>query len=348
MMKNYTFREVAEGESFDPNILCENVPFTQAGFYGEWQKKIGRTVKRFVVSGADDSEKVVAYFQIIKFPLLFGKNYLYIPYGPVTKDESESFLSDLKKELIHIAKKENAVFVRLDFTPSIATEVLSKHFTKAPAYTYHSSYFQPRVEWFLGLDKTEEEIFQDMHEKTRYSIRTSEKRGIKTELVTEDFEKYFDVFYRLMSTTSERNHFGLHSKKYYENIFRNLSKENSYLLIAKFEGKVLAIDVVMVFGGVANYVFGASSDEERTRLPAYLGLWKAICYAKKIGCEYYNFGGITPENDDFKGWDGLTKFKKRFGGKEVKHSDFFDVIVSPFWYHLYNFRKRIKNIKLFK
>jgi hypothetical protein len=41
-----------------------------------------------------------------------------------------------------------------------------------------------------------------------------------------------------------------------------------------------------------------------------------------------------------------TIFKKKFGGKEIAHSDFFDVVVNPFWYHLYNFRKRIKKISL--
>ena len=338
-MKNYTFREVGESENFDPNNLCENVPFTQAAFFGEWQKKVGRTVKSFVVQ---DGQETVAYFQFIKYALIFGKTYLYIPYGPVTKDSSEEFLLALKKELKQIAQKENAVFVRLDFSPVIANETLSKFFTKAPSYTYHSAHFQPRVDWFLGLDKSEEEIFADMHDKTRYSIRTSEKRGITTEIITNDFEKYFDAFYDLMSVTAKRDDFGLHSKKYYQNIFADLAKTNSYLVVARFEQKILAVAMVVVYGGVANYVYGASSDEERTRLPAYSGLWTAIKYAKKMGCSYFNFGGITAENAESKEWDGLTKFKKRFGGKAVVHSDFYDVVVSSFWYHLYNFRKRLK------
>ena len=33
---------------------------------------------------------------------------------------------------------------------------------------------------------------------------------------------------------------------------------------------------------------------------------------------------------------------QNFGGQEIIHSDLFDIIVQPFWYRLYNFRKFIK------
>jgi lipid II:glycine glycyltransferase (peptidoglycan interpeptide bridge formation enzyme) len=147
-----------------------------------------------------------------------------------------------------------------------------------------------------------------------------------------------------MEETAKRNGFRLHEKNYYWNIFRNLSKTNSYLSIAKYKQKVLAIDLVIIFGGIANYVFGGLSNEERNRMPAHVAQWKAICYAKQCNCAYYNFGGISTDNNLYKGWDGLTTFKKKFGGKEVGHSDFFDIVVNPLWYHLYNFRKLIKKI----
>ena len=37
-MNNFKIREIENGENFDPSIFCENVPFTQASFYGDWQK----------------------------------------------------------------------------------------------------------------------------------------------------------------------------------------------------------------------------------------------------------------------------------------------------------------------
>src|SRR3989344_5851046 len=232
-MKKFEFREIGN-ENYDPSNLCENVPFTQASFYGDWQKSLGRTVKRFLTYSGNE---VVAYVQLIKYPLLLGKSYFYIPYGPVTKDFSEDFFANLKQELKRIAKVENSVFVRLDFTPPATSEALSEFFTKAPLYTYHSAYFQPRVEWFLSLEKSENEILVAMHEKTRYSIRLAERKQITAEIVRGDFEKYFEIFYELMIETAKRNGFSLHQKSYYENIFQNLHKINSYLSIARYGQK---------------------------------------------------------------------------------------------------------------
>ncbi len=337
-MQQFELREIGEDYIFDPTIIYENTPFTQARFYGDWQKNLGRTVRRFLVSNKGE---VVAYFQIIKYPLLFGKSYFYIPYGPVVKDFSEDFFNNLKKELILIAKMENVVFIRLDFTPPVSSEILSKFFTKAPLYTYHSAYFQPRLEWFLDLDKSEDELLMAMHGKARYCIRLAKRKEIAVE-ITKDFGKYFNDFYKLMSETAERNGFNLHNRDYYESIFKNLSYSNSYLSIARYGGKILVIDLIIVFGKIANYVFGGSSNEERNRMPTYAAQWEAILHAKQLDCDYYNFGGIATEGQIYKGWEGLTVFKKKFGGHELKHSDFFDVVISQPWYRLYNLRKFIK------
>ena len=164
------------------------------------------------------------------------------------------------------------------------------------------------------------------------------------EIITGDFVRYFDIFYELMSETAKRNGFSIHQKNYYKNIFQNLYKTKSYLSVAKYGQKVLAIDLVVVFGKIANYVFGGSSSEERNRVPTYLAQWEAICHAKKLNCDFYNFGGISINDKIYIGWKGLTIFKKKFGGKEITHSDFFDVIVNQFWYRLYNFRKQLQKI----
>lgn len=80
-------------------------------------------------------------------------------------------------------------------------------------------------------------------------------------------------------------------------------------------------------------------------MPTYLAQWKAIVYAKDKGYAYYNFGGITTDTI-YKGWEGLTLFKKKFGGREVKHSSFFDVVGSPLWYRLYTIRKWVKKLSI--
>jgi lipid II:glycine glycyltransferase (peptidoglycan interpeptide bridge formation enzyme) len=180
-----------------------------------------------------------------------------------------------------------------------------------------------------------------MHEKTRYSVRLAMKKGVITEIVRSDFEKYFEVFYDLMSGTAKRNGFSLHQKNYYQNIFKNLQSGNAYLVVARYKEKILVIKLILRYGQVAYSVFSGSSNDHRDLRPTYLVQWVAISEAKRLGHNFYNFGGIS-SGKIYQGWDGLTVFKKNFGGMEITHSNFFDIIVQPFWYYLYNFRKLIK------
>lgn len=339
------FKELTPDEYFDPLALCPETPLTQAQFYGDWQKSLGREVKRFV---AYDNEDVIAYLQLIRYPLIGDKNYWYAPYGPVIKIFSENLLTALRMMLARVFEKENAVFIRLDFTPPLEDEstqaLLSKLFHTARPYTHHAAHFQPRREWLLELNKPEGELLGAMDKKTRYSIRLAEQKGVTGEIIEVNFEKYFDSFYRLMVETSSRNSFGLHPKEYYENIFKNLhAVQNSYLSVARYNDKILVVDVIIIFGTTATYVFGSSSTEYRDLMPSYVAQWKAITHAQKLGCLRYNFGGIATPDSAHKGWRGLSAFKKKFGGRLVRHSEFYDFVGHPFWYHLYNFRKLVKS-----
>lgn len=342
-MQGFKLRELPENEQFEPSTLFTNTPFTQSSFYGAWQISLGRKVRRFTIL---KEGSVIGFFQIIRYPLLRKKTYLYSPYGPLTHDTSPEFFIFLKTEIARITKEENAVFTRLDFTPPLPDTTLAPYFTKAPLSTYHSAYFQPRVEWCMDLTKKEEELLARMDKKHRYSIRMAESKDIKVEIVKENFNTYFDIFYEIMSETSERNKFNLHPKAYYQNIFKNLNSDYAFVVLARLGERILAVDVIIMYGGIANYVYGASRNEERERMPSYLAQWKAILEAKAQGCTHYTFGGISTPAHRNKGWEGLSRFKTRFGGEEMIHSQFFDVVADPILYHLYNIRKFIKNIGL--
>lgn len=336
------FSPILKDESFDPLIISADAPFTQARIYGEWQESLGRKTFRFSVMKDDQP---VAYVQLIEYPLIRGKKYLYAPYGPVVGEFSNEILSAIKEKMIEVARERNAVFIRLDFTPAnngkSRTGLLGRYFKRAPLYTYHSSYFQPRAEWVLDLKKNEEEIYNGIHEKNRYSIRLAGRKGVTTEVISSDFTRYFDDFYRLMKETSERNGFSLHEKEYYKNIFDKLKPEHAYLVLAKYEGAILTVDLIIFYGKMANYVFAGSSDAHRNLGITHIAQWEAIKHAKKLGCTEYNFGGVSLGNV-YKGWEGLTRFKTRFGGRELIHSDLYDIVSQPFWYYLYNLRKLMR------
>jgi lipid II:glycine glycyltransferase (peptidoglycan interpeptide bridge formation enzyme) len=184
-----------------------------------------------------------------------------------------------------------------------------------------------------------------MHPKNRYNIRLAENKGVVIEIIENNFEKYFEDFYNLMERTAKRNNFKLHPKVYYKNIFENCEEnKNAFLILAKHGDKILAISLILLFGETAYFVFGGSSDEYKNLMAPHLSHWQGIIEAKNRGYKFYNFGAVS-SGSSYKEFEGISIFKKRFGGQPLEYSDSYDLILKPIWYRLYNLRKWALNQK---
>jgi lipid II:glycine glycyltransferase (peptidoglycan interpeptide bridge formation enzyme) len=116
------------------------------------------------------------------------------------------------------------------------------------------------------------------------------------------------------------------------------------LLIASYNHQPIASLMAFAHGNTAWYFYGASTDEERNRMPAYLLQWKAILWAKNKGCRTYDLWGIPdyPEDeleDQFlkrsNGLWGVYRFKRGFGGEVHRTVGAWDRVYQPFIYKLY-------------
>ena len=105
--------------------------------------------------------------------------------------------------------------------------------------------------------------------------------------------------------------------------------------------------MVFASGRRAWYVYGASNDEERNRMPVYLLQWEAIRWAKARGCEEYDLWGVPDENEDVleanfesrhDGLWGVYRFKRGFGGEVKRAAQTLDRVYNPLLYKLYLWR----------
>jgi len=92
------------------------------------------------------------------------------------------------------------------------------------------------------------------------------------------------------------------------------------------------------------YFYGASSDEERNRMPTYLLQYEAMLWAKRKGCQWYDMWGIPDvdetqlENEFLDHHDGLWgvyRFKRGFGGDVKRSVGAFDFVYQPLLYRAY-------------
>jgi peptidoglycan pentaglycine glycine transferase (the first glycine) len=306
----------------------------QHGAWGELKSQFGWSVYRIIDhdSGA----------QILIRDLPLGFRFAYIPKGPVGGNW-RNLLSEL-----HEFCKEKKVFV-LRIEPN-SWESEQKQNEKIPEGFIQSTPIQPRRTIVVDLGCSEYEILMRMKQKTRYNIRLA----VKKEVVVAR-SKEVKKFYELMLKTGERDQFGIHNLNYYQNAYDIFSKYSSCeLFLASFHGKPLAGLMVFIHGIQACYFYGASNDQARDRMPAYLLQWEAMRWAKKMGCLEYDLWGVPDEeepklekefvnrSDDL--W-GVYRFKRGFGGQLRMSLGAWDYIYSPLRYQLFLLILKLRKIQ---
>lgn len=156
-----------------------------------------------------------------------------------------------------------------------------------------------------------------------------------------DLDKLTKEEQELKSIMEETN--SKKSKSNYKNKVSELEqvrKKYDELVVMKEEKGskvVMASSMFLTFGWEVVYLFSGSYDEYMKYNAQYLIQWEIIKYAVKNKYDRYNFYGIEgnfdKENNDTY---GIYKFKRGFDGNVVEFIGEFDLIVSKFYYNLYN------------
>lgn len=275
--------------------------------------------------------------QVLFRQLPLGFSVGYIPRGPVGTPSPEFW-----KEVDRLAKLERAVFLKLE--PDIWGELddaqarnLLPGFQRSP----HS--IQPPRTIVVDLKCGEDEILARMKQKTRYNIHLAERKGVVVQPCSD-----LGVFNALMQATGNRDGFGVHNRAYYQRAYDLFhSSGTCELLLASFEERPLAALMVFACGSRSWYLYGASNDEERNRMPAYLLQWRAMQWALSKGCTSYDLWGVPDADEEFleagfetrsDGLWGVYRFKRGFGGDLMRASSAFDRVYHPLLYRLYRMR----------
>jgi len=255
--------------------------------------------------------------QILFRKLPLGFTIAYIPKGPVGQDWDA-----LWPEVDEICRKERAIFLKLE--PDLWQEQASEVRHLFSEFIGDRPTIQPRRTIMVELAGDPETWLERMNQKHRYNIRLA----IKKEVVVQPSAD-IATFYQLMQTTGQRDAFGVHSQQYYQSVYDHFSPtDRCVLLMATYQGTALAGLIALRQGERAWYFYGASNNQERQRMPAYLLQFEAMKWAKQHGCSEYDLWGVPDEDEarleaEFEtcndGLWGVYRFKRGFGG-EVKRS----------------------------
>jgi lipid II:glycine glycyltransferase (peptidoglycan interpeptide bridge formation enzyme) len=307
-----------DSRAWDEVVLGNaNPSFLQTWAWGDFQLALGRKVWRYVL----EDTGIVGIALVIRQDLPLGKCWLYVPMVSVHTESARQMLED---ELKKLAKSEQAIFVRMDFT----SEKIQLPATWRPA----PRQVQPKDTLLLDLRRSEEELLAGMHHKTRYNIRLAQKHGVTVRFSTDS--KDVEAFLQLAAGVAKRSGFNYHPAEYYRKLIEVLGPLGmAELVVAEYNGQVLAVHMMVYAAGRATYLHGASDIAERKLMAPQLLYWETMKRAQMKGCTMFDFYGVAPENaDNNHPWAGITRTKMGFGGQRVSYAGAYDLVLKPLWY----------------
>ena len=330
----------------DWDAFVEQAPsghLLQTWGWGEFKAQLGWQPIRVAVE-QDGRVSAAAQLLLKRSPLA---SMVYVPKGPVLARSRADVSQKLMETLHQVARQHRVITTKVEpdwpETPK-ALDWLTRMGFRPSAQTV-----QPRRTIIVDIRPDEETILQSMKSKTRYNIRLAGRKGV---VVRSGDERDVSAFHRLMAITGDRDGFGTHSEEYFTTVWRLFApRGRANLLVAEYDGQLLAGLMAFALGAKAWYMYGASSNAHRNLMPTYLLQWEAIKWARAKGCRTYDLFGI-PDLDEStleaaigdqevlgkntpQLW-GVYRNKRGYGGSHMRYVGAFDYVYRPRLYGLLN------------
>jgi len=323
-------------EIINQNTLAEFEAFIAAHPKGHflqssrWAKvKSAWDFQAVAVRGDDGAIKGAMSVLIRKMPMV-PYTLMYSARGPVCDPHDEKTLRELTEGMRALAKKHKAYALKMD--PDILSSdaeyiaIMEKLGYQRHFGSKNFEGVQPGYVFRLNVkDKTEDELLQAFHSKTRYNLRLSVRKGVEVRICGKEM---LETFSKIMDETGTRDGFIVRPKAYFESIMDELG-ENARLYMAFWEGRPIAGTLAIQFGNKVWYLYGASSNAYRNVMPNYQLQWEMIRWALETKCDIYDFRGVsgdlTPDNPLY----GLYLFKKGFSGDLCEFCGEFEMVYKP-------------------
>ncbi len=270
---------------------------------------------------------------VLARPLQFRLNFRYIPEITAPDHTALATLAARVQAALAQTKDSHTIFGRAEFlipySDSAHAVLLQAGFVKA------RDEVQPEYRQVIDLQKSLSTVRAEMRSKGRYNIGLAEKKGVV--VIDDQSNDAVKQFIHLSRVTAARKGFQGRSEQYLRDLIGLLdSNALGGLWVARFGDEMLAGAIVSFFGTRASYLYGVSSDKNRSVMAPHLLHWRIIEEAKRKGCTEYDLIGVAPTDaSSTHPWGGISRFKREFGGETVRYLGSYDRVYRPALYSLY-------------
>ncbi|WP_350344412.1 peptidoglycan bridge formation glycyltransferase FemA/FemB family protein [Proteinivorax tanatarense] len=248
-----------------------------------------------------------------------GKNaFMYAPRGPVCDFKDISLVKKLIEEAKKVAKRRNGFFLRMDpevrYSDKIIDEYRSRGFIiRSREQNNEKSFSNPRNNMVLDItDQSIDDVMAGFTSKQRNKIRKTYKRGLSTQMISTDDEKFvtaLNTFYNLTEIMAKRQGISYRPRDYFERLFKAFKTAKIFETKDK-DNEVLSSCIIITYNKKCFYIYSASSNNKRNYNASTQMNYEAIKYAVSKNMEEYDFGGVYGLDTS----DALYAFKYSFCG----------------------------------
>ncbi len=275
-----------------------------------------------------------------------GLSLLYAPRGPVLDWDHPALAGEVAAALRELGRQERGILLQAD--PAIPADHHAPHRALVGMGFQREDkqglfrIGQPVRAMRIPLDRYggPEGLFASLHHKTRYNIRLATRKGVEVSSRTD--EEALHAFYRLLSNAGRAKGFPVRGFAYHEALWRHCI-QNGYgeYLFATFGGEVLGALLVLRFGPLAWYMYGAATGRHRNLMASYLLQWTALCRAWDKGCRCYDMRAVyssnpNPADEEY----GVYDFKRKFNAELVTFLGEYDLVLKPWAYAAWRWFER--------
>jgi lipid II:glycine glycyltransferase (peptidoglycan interpeptide bridge formation enzyme) len=259
----------------------------------------------------------------------------YVPKGPALDYVDSTLLDQVLSHLEATARRERVLFTKID--PDVQADSAEG---RAVVETLRRRGWRPSREQIqfrntilLDLTRNPDKILAAMKSKWRYNIRLAGRKGVT---VRQGDLTDMPLLYQMYAETAARDQFVLRPEEYYRDAWGSFIEAGlAQPLIAEAESEAVAMVIIFRFAERAWYMYGASRDAHREKMPNHLLQWEAMLWARGQGCTVYDMWGAPDALDESDPMWGVYRFKQGFGGEFVEHIGAWDFPASRLGYWLY-------------
>ena len=229
---------------------------------------------------------------------LTGRRLVALPFSdlcPLLAADDAS-ANDLIDQAVSITQQQKARYLELR---TGSNEVLAKRSDLIEGNLY--------VRWLVPLSADPDIVWSSLRKPVQRQVKKSQKLGVQVRIA----QRRDDVahYYRLhLRTRCKKHGMPAQPQRYFFELWDAFAESGAMqLLLAEYQGNLIAGMVLLASGTTIRYAYGASDERYLNLAPNDLLMWTSIKLGCTLGYKTLDMGRTACDNE------GLMEFKRRWG-----------------------------------